>query len=340
MLTPFIKNFFRAPKHHAIISNGLNNIAIVERFVLIKMSGSQNKAFISLFFVSVLWGWNYPVSAYLLHSFSPVFLSTVRICFTSLFLIIIAVANKGLRKPTLSEWKLLIGVGIFGTLLNQTFYFTGLHHTTPANAALINAMAPIITIFLERVILRVKLTPKKALGAVISLIGVFSIIGVANGSFGISLGDLNVLIAVICLSISLLFIRSLAKTMPSFSITIFATVLGSVLMVPAAGVENIVGESLVSHSFFNWFLLIMAGILAQGIAGFWWNGGVAKVGAGTAAMFMNIQPFVAIVASHFILGNPILPLQIMGGILVLTGVFIANMPTVRPIVATQTNKSM
>jgi drug/metabolite transporter (DMT)-like permease len=95
---------------------------------------STIKAFISLFLVSVLWGCNYPVSSYLLQGFSPVFLSTVRICSTSLFLIICALVHKGMKRPTISEWKYLIGVGIFGTLLNQTFYFTGLHHTTPANA--------------------------------------------------------------------------------------------------------------------------------------------------------------------------------------------------------------
>lgn len=303
------------------------------------MSGSNNKALISLFLVSVLWGCNYPVSSYLLQGFSPVFLSTVRICFTSLFLIIVAFVHKGMKRPTTAEWKYLVGVGIFGTLLNQTFYFTGLHHTTPANASLIIALSPIATILLERIIFKIKLTMKKASGAIISLIGVFSIIGVANGSFGISWGDFNILIAMLCLSISLLFIRGLAKTMPSFVITIYATVLGSVLMIPAAGVEKIVSGTLVSHSLFMWILLICAGVLAQGVAGFWWNGGVAKVGAGTASMFMNIQPFVAILASHFILGNHIMLTQIIGGMLVLLGVFIANMPTVKPIMSPRVNKS-
>jgi drug/metabolite transporter (DMT)-like permease len=300
---------------------------------------STAKAFISLFLVSVLWGCNYPVSAYLLEGFSPVLLSTVRICFTSLFLIICALKHKGMKFPTILEWKYLIGVGIFGTLLNQTFYFTGLHHTTPANASLIISLAPIATILLERIIFKVKFTIKKSAGAIISLIGVFSIIGVANGALGISLGDFNILIAMLCLSISILFIRGLAKTMNTFIITVYSTVLGSVLMIPAAGVENLVSGSVISHSLFMWILLILAGIMAQGVAGFWWNKGVAKVGAGTASMFMNIQPFVAILASHFILGNHISLNQIIGGILVLLGVFIANMPSVKTVVSTGSNKA-
>jgi drug/metabolite transporter (DMT)-like permease len=300
----------------------------------------NNKAFLSLFLVSVLWGCNYPISAYLLQGFSPIFLSTVRICFTSLFLLIVAMVHKGIRRPTSSEWKLLLGAGIFGTLINQTFYFTGLNHTTPANASLIIALAPIATIFLERIILKVKFTMKKSTGALISLMGVFSIIGVAGGSIGISWGDLNIVVAMLCLSISLLFIRALSKTMNTYIITIYATVLGSVLMIPAAGVEGIVSGTVISHSVIMWFLLISAGILAQGIAGFWWNKGVSEVGAGTASMFMNIQPFVAILASHFILGDPILVSQILGGILVLLGVFIANMPSGKPGLVMGPNKSL
>lgn len=304
------------------------------------MTSKYSTAYVSLFFVSVLWGSNYAVSAYLLHGFSPVFLSTVRICFTSIFLIIVALSQKGMKLPTASEWKYLLGVGIFGTLLNQTFYFTGLHHTTPANASLIFAMAPIATILLERLIFKVKLTIKKAIGALISLFGVFSIIGIGGGGFGISLGDVNIIIAMLSMAISLLFIRGLAKTMHSFAITIYSTVLGSILMVPAAGVENFVSGSVISHSLLMWILLISAGIIAQGIAGFWWNKGVASVGAGTASMFMNIQPFVAIVVSHFALGNQIRFSQIIGGLFVLLGVFIANLPANRPLLVFQTKKAL
>jgi drug/metabolite transporter (DMT)-like permease len=200
-------------------------------------------------------------------------------------------------------------------------------------------LAPIATILLERIIFKVKFTIKKSAGAMISLIGVFSIIGVANGALGISWGDFNILIAMLCLSISILFIRGLAKTMDTFIITVYSTVLGSVLMIPAAGVENLVSGSVISHSLLMWILLAFAGVIAQGVAGFWWNKGVAKVGAGTASMFMNIQPFVAILASHFILGNHISLNQIIGGILVLLGVFIANMPSVKTVVSTGSNKA-
>src|SRR5690606_1924258 len=300
----------------------------------------RNKAFIPLTFISILWGINYPISAFLLQSFSPVFLSTIRISCTSIILILIAISQKGIRRPTVTEWKLLLGAGIFGTLINQIFFFTGLQHTTSANASLIIALAPITTIFLERIVFKEKLTYKKIIGAMISLVGVFSIIGITSRSLEISWGDLNILIAMFSLSISILFIRALSKNMNSFFITVFATVLGSLFMIPAAGVEAIISETVISYSILLWLLLISSAIITQGMAGFLWNKSVGEVGAGTASMFMNIPPFVAILAAYFILGDPILARQIVGGLLVLFGVYIANKPSGKHEIVLKPSKSV
>lgn len=289
----------------------------------------QKTAIVGLFGVSLLWGCNYIVSAYLLRYFSPVFLSFARISITSLFLLFIAIKFGGLRRPTKKEWVLLAGTGIFGTLCNQIFYFKGLHDSTAANAALIIAMAPIVTTILERIFLRVALTASKMIGALFSLAGVVVIVGLQGQALGISIGDIYLLLAMSGLSISLLFIRGLTGSMSSYAVTIFSTILGSVLMAPAAAGEAIVSHSVVSHQVFAWILMGAAGIVAQGMAGFWWNRGVSVIGAGTAAMFMNIPPFIAILAGHFILGDAIYTTQILGGVLVLLGVFVANQGALR-----------
>ena len=289
----------------------------------------QKSAIIRLFGVALLWGCNYVVSADLLNYFSPIFLSCARISMTSIFLILVALRVGGLRKPTKAEWALLAGAGIFGTLMNQVFYFTGLKESTAANASLIIAMSPIVTTVLERVFLKVSLTASKVVGALFSLAGVVVIVVFAGQSIGVSVGDVYLLLAMLGMSISLLFIRRLSGSMSPYSVTIFSTVLGSALMVPAAVGEGMLGHSVVSADIWPWLLMAVAGIVAQGMAGFWWNRGVAVTGAGTASMFMNIPPFIALIAGHFVLHNPIYITQILGGVLVLSGVFIANQSAFR-----------
>ncbi|WP_170119507.1 DMT family transporter [Tumebacillus permanentifrigoris] len=286
---------------------------------------SERLTSLRLFGVSMLWGINFVVSSYLLHSFSPIFLSFVRICLTSVFLIIVGVMGGQLRRPSKKEWGLLAGAGIFGTLLNQTFYFTGLHHSTAGNAALIIALSPIATLILARIFLKERFTAFKIIGAIVGLVGVVTIVTVGgDGSFGITIGDVYLLFAMLTLSISLLFIRRLTESMSSYMITIYSTVAGSVLMTLPAGAEALQGGTVVSHSLWMWLLMISAGIVAQGLGGFWWNKGVAEIGASKASMFMNIPPFIALIVAHFVLGDPIHMAQVIGGILVLSGVAITN----------------
>lgn len=289
----------------------------------------QKSALLGLFAVSLIWGCNYVVSAYLLRGFSPVFLSFARISMTSIFLFLLALKIGGIRRPTKQEWVLLAGAGVFGTLINQIFYFTGLRASTAANAALIIATAPVATTILERIFLKVKMNVSKVSGAFIGLFGVFIIVVFEGGSIGISAGDLNLIVAMLAMSVSLLFIRRLSDSMSSYAVTIFSTILGSVLMAPAAAGEQVFSHIVISRDIWMWVLMAAAGVIAQGIAGFWWNRGVAVVGAGTAAMFMNIPPFIALVVGHIVLGDPIYMAQILGGVLVLSGVFVANQKALR-----------
>ncbi|WP_219837328.1 DMT family transporter [Paenibacillus sp. R14(2021)] len=275
--------------------------------------------------VSLLWGCNYVASAYLLRDFSPILLSFTRLLVMSLFLISVALINQTMRRPTKREWGLLVLAGITGTLINQLFYFTGLEHSTAGNAALIIALSPIATTMLSRIFLKETVTSTKLAGAVLALVGVVCIVLYGGKSVGISKGDIYLLLAMLGMSVSLLFIRKLTIAMSSYEVTIYATVIGTLMMSPAVGFESIGGHSHLSHQPMAWVLLVCVAVIGQGLAGFWWNQGIAVVGASTSAMFMNIPPFIAIIVSHFVLGDPIRIAQIAGGILILAGVAITNM---------------
>ncbi|KRF03373.1 hypothetical protein ASG89_23310 [Paenibacillus sp. Soil766] len=280
--------------------------------------------------VSLLWGCNYVASAYLLREFSPILLSFARLVVMSLFLISVAAVNKSMRRPTSREWVLLLFAGIFGTLINQLFYFTGLKYSTAGNAALIIALSPIATTLLSRMFLKEEITWLKFTGSIVALLGVVLIVLYGGKTLGMSKGDVYLLLAMLGMSISLLFIRKLTNGMTSYEVTIYSTVIGTILMSPAVAVEAFQGHFQWSHQVLTWLLLISVAVIGQGLAGFWWNQGIAVVGPSTSSMFMNIPPFIAIIVSYFLLGDPIRPAQIAGGILILTGVAIANMKRRQP----------
>lgn len=285
----------------------------------------DRSVYLKLWAVSLLWGCNYVASAYMLRDFSPIFLSFARLVVMSLFLLSCAAVNRSMRWPKKREWFLLLMAGITGTLINQLFYFTGLQHSTAGNAALIIALSPIATTMLSRMFLKEEITLQKLSGALVAFVGVICIVLFGGKELGISIGDIYLLLAMLGMSVSLLFIRKLTIAMSSYEVTIYATVIGTILMTPAVAYEGIADQLHGSHHVWTWLLLISVAVIGQGVTGFWWNRGIAVVGASVSAMFMNIPPFIAIIVSYFVLGDSIKPAQIAGGVLILAGVALSNM---------------
>ncbi|OPH57806.1 hypothetical protein BC351_04710 [Paenibacillus ferrarius] len=282
----------------------------------------KKSAFIGLFAVALIWGITYVLSAYLLKAFSPILLSFLRICMTGAWLAAFMNAQ-AIQHPSRKEWGLLIGSAIFFTLIQQPLYFIGLQLSTAANASLIYAVAPLATLILEVIFLKSKLHWSKMAGALIGFSGVLVIVIFSGQSLGLSIGDLYLIIAMLGLSISILFTPSLSKRMSPFSISLYSTLIGSILMVPMAAGERLIGVMEIHGSFFTWMLLLISGLLNV-LAGLWWIRGIAEVGPGTAALFNNLPPFIAIIASYLFLGDAVYFTQLAGGVLIVAGVFISN----------------
>lgn len=288
---------------------------------------SQRSAFIGLFAVTVLWGISYVLSAYLLRGFSPVLLSFLRIAVTGFLLLAIS-RTQPLQRPTRTEWLLLLASSFFFTLIQQPFYFLGLQHSSAANGSLIYAVAPLVTLLLEAVFFRVRLEGKKIGGALLGFAGVLIIVLSGQSALGVSIGDWYLLIAMLGFSISLLFIPRLSRRLSTLSMNLYSTLVGTTLMFPLAYGESAIGTLEVSGEAWMWLLLATAGVMNL-FAGWWWTRGVTVVGAGTASLFNNLPPFIALLAGFLLLGDPIKATQLLGGIIILAGVFISNYSVIR-----------
>jgi drug/metabolite transporter (DMT)-like permease len=287
------------------------------------MPAYKKPAFAGLFVVAFLWGISYVISAYLLQAFSPVLLSFLRMAVTLSMLLLIAWRMKGVQKPSKAEWLLLLYSAIFFTLIQQTFYFIGLKYSTAANASLIYAAAPLTTMLLEAVFLKTRMQGLKLAGAALGLVGVLIIVQKSGHSWHISTGDLYLLIAMLGLSVSVLFTPRLAQTLSPFTITLYSSLVGTMLMAPTFGGEWLLGATVMHSSALMWLLVCAAGLINV-VTGVLWVRGVAVIGPGTASLFHNLPPFVAMLAGFLILGEQVFLTQFLGGALILLGVFISN----------------
>ncbi|WP_042160214.1 DMT family transporter [Paenibacillus gorillae] len=288
-----------------------------------------DRVMIGLCGVAIFWGFSYVISGYLLQSFSPVFLSFCRMIITSLFTLTLLFGNGGLRWPTRKEWLLLLVSSLFGLFIQQPLYYLGLQLSSVANASLIYAAAPLVAVVLERVFLGVRMTGGKIAGGVLGIAGVVVIIGLHDtSSFQVSLGDLLLLLAMLGMTVGMLFTPLLARTMTNRAMNLYASPIGIMLMAPLAAGEAVLGRNDMTFNGVTAGLLLLLGAITM-YSGLLWTRGVASTGPGTAAMFMNIPPIISLVAGHYILGEPIRGVQLAGGLLVLAGVYISSRSILR-----------
>ncbi len=253
-------------------------------------------------------------------------LSFLRLLFTFGFLLLLYWGIRGRRavqRPSRAEWLLLLYSSIFFTLIQQPAYFIGLEYSTAANASLIYAAAPLTTLLLEAVFLKTRIQGMKLLGAGLGFAGVLIIVQSSGQAWSIGEGDLYLLLAMLGLSVSVLFTPKLALTLSPLTITTYSSFVGTLLMMPAIGGEWLLGGSVMPGSLWMWLLTAIAGLINVA-AGVLWIRGVAVVGPGTASLFHNLPPFIAILFGFLLLGEQVGVSQFAGGALILIGVFVTG----------------
>jgi drug/metabolite transporter (DMT)-like permease len=74
----------------------------------------------------------------------------------------------------------------------------------------------------------------------------------------------------------------------------------------------------------GWGAVLFLGIGCSGLGYLFWYGGLARLEASRVAAFLYLEPLVTLVAASRVLGEPIRPLAVAGGLLVLAGVVIVQ----------------
>lgn len=112
-------------------------------------------------------------------------ISLLRAIIASLFLIIYSViTNKSISPSKIKDnfWQLILSGAAMG--FNWIFLFEAYKYTTVSNATLAYYFEPTIVMLLSPLILKEKLTSKKILSIVVSIIGLFMIVNTSSVSYG------------------------------------------------------------------------------------------------------------------------------------------------------------
>jgi drug/metabolite transporter (DMT)-like permease len=279
-----------------------------------------------LFFIMAVWGVNVVAIKILVENFPPVIMQSVRIFIAGLVVILVLLSRVHFRKLSKKEWLYTLMAGLLGVVGHHFFLAVGLVETTAANAALILALVPISTSVLAILFLNDRLTILRLVGICIGFIGVSFVILQGNGGIvSISIGDLYVLLAMITQACAFIFIKKVTDTLDSKQVTAIMFIIGSIsllilsLYLEPQGISTMgMGETYV------WVILFASAILATGLGHMLYNSAIHQIGAGQSAIFINLTPFFALIASAIFLGEKITMSQVIGFILIIIGVILGT----------------
>lgn len=246
-------------------------------------------------------------------------LSMYRMILATLFLLpIVYIRRAEFRHVTGREWRLLAFSGVF-LALHFALWFGSLKLTTVASSTIILALQPIVSLIGGFLVFRERTTRAALLTMFVAVIGAVMI---GWGDFGLSqaaiLGDILSFLSVIAVVGYLLIGQSAVKKVShwiySFSVFGFA---GITLVL----YNLIAGVSFTGYSGQDWGIFLLLAIVPT-ISHMINNWLLKYVNATTISMSILGEPVGATLLAVWLLGERLTGWQLVGGVLVLSGVFL------------------
>ena len=274
----------------------------------------------------IIWGFNVIATKMLVTSFLPVTMTAFRIFTAGVSVFIILFFMKQVRLPSKKEIQYIVLGGLLGVVGHHYYLSVGLSETSASNGGLILGLIPLITTILSIFFLNAKVTLIRFFGIVLGLAGVSIIVFNNRGiGGGISIGDFHVFLSVLFQAASFIVIKKASKTLDPRLLTGYMLVLGSVfLFILSIFLEPAGLKSMTTGSVSIWVIFFASAIIATALGHMIYNVAVGKVGAAEASIFINLNPFFALIGAAFFLSEVITLTQILGFILILIGVIFGS----------------
>jgi drug/metabolite transporter (DMT)-like permease len=263
--------------------------------------------YLLLALTSLFWAGNMVMSRGLRADLPPVGLAFWR--WVVAFLCVLPLALPHLKRewPTLrAAWKRVLFLGVFGVGCYNTLSYVAVQYTTATSATLLNSFIPIATIALAFLFLGKRLTRPEALGVLVSLAGVATL--VSRGSLetllglGLNTGDLWMLAAVLAWSIYTVGLQWRPQGVHPMLLLAAFIVVGLAVMAPAYAWEVAAGRTITLHAG-SLAGIVYAGVVAAFLGFVCFNAGVAVVGPAVGSLFIHLMPVFATLLSALLLGE-------------------------------------
>ncbi len=287
-----------------------------------------NAVYLLLVISAFFWGANFALAGPVLADLPPLWAAALRFLLGAVLMLALA-RYRGTDLVGLAQrhWRAHAGLGLLGIVGFNVFFFQAMQDTSASNGALIMATNPLLTTILAALLLGERIAARQLLALPVALAGVAVVI--SHGHLGQvsqlhgARGDWLMLCANLAwASFNVATRRFMPKEAAVGNTALMMA--ASALMLSAIAVGS--GESFALP---GWHAGLALAVMVTGgtvLAYLFWGMGIQQLGAGRAAIFLNLVPVFAMLVSGLLGTLPSMP-QMLGGAIVLAGVSFAMLPT-------------
>lgn len=299
---------------------------------------TRSKALIAVIIGNTIFGFSFLFSKVALQLTVPSVLLAVR--FTTAFIVLNLIAFIG-RSIKKKDGKPLVEFSLKGkplkyvlllALFQPIVYFLGesygIAYTSSAFAGTIIAVIPIMGIVFDVLIMRAKVTGKQIVCAVISVIGVAVTTVGAEGMKSSVIGIIFLLVAVTAGALFYVFSKKSGEHFNALERTYVMFAAGSLMYIIVALLQCrgeydvMITAALTDGSF--WICILYLAVMSSVVAFIVLNYGSSLISVSEASLFANLTTVISIAAGVVVLGESFTVQQIIGAVMIIGSVYIAN----------------
>jgi drug/metabolite transporter (DMT)-like permease len=239
----------------------------------------------------------------------------------------------GLPRLSRQQWLGVTLLGATGVAAYNLCFMFGLERVSASRGALIVALNPAMTMVGGALFLGEPLTRARVFGIALALVGVAIVLGHGNplGLFEghVGLGELAMFGCVLAWSSYTLLGKRILAGMSPLVATTYAALTGALMLFVATLAAN--DLALPPASTQVWLALAFLGAFGTAVAFVWFYDGVRAIGPARTAIFINLVPVFAVGLGVALLGEPLEASMLVGGAIVVAGVWLLNRPSPAPV---------
>ena len=279
-------------------------------------------SYLSILGALVIWSSSFVAIKFAYTTFPPITLGAARFLVATAILGALTLIGRNRIRLEKKDIFTVALSGFMGIMLYAVLQNIAMQWTSASSATLIIASYPIITLLMESLIYKTKLSAVKIIAILIAIGGVVILSYVKSESRveGELLGILLLIVAGVVWAVYNFMTKKVVNRYPPVTLLCYSTLFGTIFMLPLALFERAQWQAptLISFS-----MMMFLGVFCSVIAFLLYNHGLKTMAPSTITSMLNLVPIFGVFFSWILLGEQVTLRKVIGGAIIIIGVMIS-----------------